>query len=151
MHTCFISNIKINKVRHLENLKIELSAKEKKHLIITGKNGSGKTSLLNSMAIFLNSITNTDAFIKENRNLVRKDGSSSSHNDNRNRHYDYVITDGNLSLIIENEDIDKRRKLSDRLADYFELFTGGVMLDMNCSLKDVHREFIQGQFVVAYY
>lgn len=151
MHTCFISNIKINKVRHLKDLKIELSAKEKKHLIITGKNGSGKTSLLNSMAIFLNSITNTDVFIKENRNLVRKDGSSSSHNDNRNRHYDYVVTDGNLSLIIENEDIDRRRELSDRLACSFELHSGGVTLDMNCSLKDVHREFIQGQFVVAYY
>jgi predicted ATPase len=36
-------------VRHLENLDIELSETERKHLIITGKNGSGKTSLLEVM------------------------------------------------------------------------------------------------------
>ena len=41
----YITEIKINKVRHLENLSINLGS-EKKHLILTGKNGSGKTSLL---------------------------------------------------------------------------------------------------------
>ena len=60
MEKIFISNIKINKVRHLENIEIKLSDQEAKHLIITGKNGSGKTSLLNSIATFLGSITNSD-------------------------------------------------------------------------------------------
>lgn len=60
MEKIFISNIKINKVRHLENIEIKLSDQEAKHLIITGKNGSGKTSLLNSVATFLGSITNSD-------------------------------------------------------------------------------------------
>ena len=60
MEKIFISNIKINKVRHLENIEIKLSNQEARHLIITGKNGSGKTSLLNSMATFLDSITNSD-------------------------------------------------------------------------------------------
>lgn len=46
MEDVFISNIKINKVRHLENLEIPLSGEERKHLILTGKNGSGKTSVL---------------------------------------------------------------------------------------------------------
>lgn len=58
MEQIFISDIEIRKVRHLRNLEIELSEQEMKHLIITGKNGSGKTSLLNSIATFLNSITN---------------------------------------------------------------------------------------------
>ena len=40
MEKIFISNIKINKVRHLENIEIKLSDQEAKHLIITGKNGS---------------------------------------------------------------------------------------------------------------
>ena len=60
MEKIFISNIKINKVRHLENIEIKLSDQEAKHLIITGKNGSGKTSFLNSIATFLGSITNSD-------------------------------------------------------------------------------------------
>lgn len=45
----FITKIKINKVRHLKDIEIELSKVERKHLIITGKNGSGKTSLIESI------------------------------------------------------------------------------------------------------
>jgi len=44
----FITEIKIEKVRHLENIDIVLG-EEKKHLILTGKNGSGKTSVLESL------------------------------------------------------------------------------------------------------
>lgn len=45
----FITKIKIEKVRHLENIEICLSESERRHLLITGKNGSGKTSLLESV------------------------------------------------------------------------------------------------------
>lgn len=45
MENVFLEKIIINKVRHLENIEINLSS-EKKHLILTGKNGSGKTSVL---------------------------------------------------------------------------------------------------------
>ena len=45
----FIKNIKIGKVRNLQDIDISISETEKKHLILTGKNGSGKTSLLESM------------------------------------------------------------------------------------------------------
>lgn len=53
MESIFISNITINKVRHLQNIEIPLSKEKKKHLIITGKNGSGKTSLLDAIAELL--------------------------------------------------------------------------------------------------
>jgi len=49
MDNIFITKIQIGKVRHLENIDVELSADERKHLIFTGKNGSGKTSLLEAM------------------------------------------------------------------------------------------------------
>lgn len=49
----YITKIKINKVRHLKNIEIPLSNNERKHLIITGKNGSGKTSLLEALRLFL--------------------------------------------------------------------------------------------------
>ncbi len=44
----YITKIKINKVRHLKNIEIDLG-NEKKHLILTGKNGSGKTSVLEEL------------------------------------------------------------------------------------------------------
>ncbi|MDR0380600.1 MAG: AAA family ATPase [Oscillospiraceae bacterium] len=49
MRELFITNIHIGKVRHLEDVDIALSDSERKHLILTGKNGSGKTSLLEAM------------------------------------------------------------------------------------------------------
>jgi predicted ATP-binding protein involved in virulence len=42
----FITSIEVKKVRNIENFTIPLNETERKHLIITGKNGSGKTSLL---------------------------------------------------------------------------------------------------------
>ena len=49
MQDTFITNIHIDKVRHLENTDIALSETERKHLVKTGKNGSGKTSLLEAI------------------------------------------------------------------------------------------------------
>ena len=49
MSKTFITDLHIEKVRHIENFAIPLSKSEMKHLIITGKNGSGKTSVLNSI------------------------------------------------------------------------------------------------------
>lgn len=45
----FITEVHIHKVRHIEDLKINLSATERKHLILTGRNGSGKTSVLEAL------------------------------------------------------------------------------------------------------
>ncbi|MDA3815906.1 MAG: AAA family ATPase [Prolixibacteraceae bacterium] len=52
----FLTHIKINKLFHLENIDIPIDEKEMKHLIITGKNGSGKTSLLNAATNKFNEI-----------------------------------------------------------------------------------------------
>lgn len=52
----FIKNIHINKLFHLENFDIPIANENYPHLIITGKNGSGKTVLLNAISDFLNNI-----------------------------------------------------------------------------------------------
>ena len=45
----FITSIHIDRVRHLHDMTIRLDEKHKRHLILTGKNGAGKTSLLKAM------------------------------------------------------------------------------------------------------
>jgi predicted ATP-binding protein involved in virulence len=45
----FVTRIKINRVRHLSDLEITLAKDQRRHLILTDKNGSGKTSLLEAM------------------------------------------------------------------------------------------------------
>lgn len=49
MTDTFLTGIEIKKVRHLQNISIPLSTEQRKHLILTGKNGSGKTSVLEAM------------------------------------------------------------------------------------------------------
>lgn len=135
MEQIFISNIEIRKVRHLKNITIGLSKDERKHLIITGKNGSGKTSLLDSIAVFLNSITNSKDPMDAMRYLEMA-RNNLSHYENK----DYSGT--------------KARETEERIKHYkqrIENSTGGVMLEMNCALSDVRPEFRQGNFVVAYY
>lgn len=48
----FVKNIKVNKLLHLQDFSIDIPV-ENPHLIITGKNGSGKTILLKAIADFL--------------------------------------------------------------------------------------------------
>ena len=137
MGNIFISKIIIDKVRHLKNLEIELSTEEKKHLILTGKNGSGKTSLLDSIATFLNSITSSDQLVSAMKGL--KDDEKS------------------LILFKNESDVNSikiTKGLTASIATYKKMvktLSGGVTLSLNCPLDDVYHEFNQGQFVVAYY
>ncbi|OQX96983.1 MAG: hypothetical protein B6I24_10240 [Bacteroidetes bacterium 4572_128] len=50
----FISKIKIKKVRHLKDISILIGENEMKHLIFTGDNGSGKTSVLEEIRDYIN-------------------------------------------------------------------------------------------------
>lgn len=49
MEQIFITSFTIEKVRHLRDISIPLSEKQLRHLILTGKNGSGKTSVVEAL------------------------------------------------------------------------------------------------------
>ena len=50
MEKLFVTKLEIKKVRHLKDITINLSDTTSRHLIFTGKNGSGKTSVLDAIA-----------------------------------------------------------------------------------------------------
>lgn len=52
----YIKNIHINHLFHLQDVNIPISSEIAPHLMLTGKNGSGKTVLLNAIASFLDII-----------------------------------------------------------------------------------------------
>ena len=62
----YIKNIHINKLFHLNDIDIPIADEKCPHLIITGKNGSGKTVLLNAISDFLNIIKNDKSAEDEN-------------------------------------------------------------------------------------
>jgi predicted ATP-binding protein involved in virulence len=54
----YITRIFVEKSRNIENFEIKLSETTRQHLIFTGKNGSGKTSLLLEINKYLSKIDN---------------------------------------------------------------------------------------------
>lgn len=135
MDQIFITDIKINQVRHLKNIEIPLSEGKMKHLIITGKNGSGKTSLLDALAVFLNSVTSSRDPMESIETLKI-----------RRKNLQSYIEQGR-----EKYEIDLKREMVKRCEYRLETTSGGVMLDMNVSLYDILPLFSQGKFVTAYY
>ena len=61
MENIYVTELKIKSLRHLQNIDIPLS-EHKKNLIFTGKNGSGKTSVLDSLSKYLDSVANDSNF-----------------------------------------------------------------------------------------
>ena len=53
MEKLFVTKLEIKKVRHLKDITINLSDTTSRHLIFTGKNGSGKTSILDVVVYYI--------------------------------------------------------------------------------------------------
>ncbi len=71
MEQLYITNLKIEKVRHLKNISIPLSEHQLKHLILTGKNGSGKTSVVEALAGYLYNAFTDNYFMEKEKWLIR--------------------------------------------------------------------------------
>ncbi len=108
MEQLFITNLGIKKVRHLKDISIPLSKEQIKHLILTGKNGSGKTSVVEALAGYINNVF-TDQYFQTREELF--------HNAERQREIAIQSGENEIELLrLENklcekkEDFDRSRK-----------------------------------------
>ncbi len=89
MENIFLTKLDIKSVRHLHGIEIPLSDTVRKHLILTGKNGSGKTSTLESLKEHLEFII-SDQYVsyEEAKRLYNfcKDMLDKSAEDEKGRH-----------------------------------------------------------------
>ncbi|MBE5833961.1 MAG: ATP-binding cassette domain-containing protein [Butyrivibrio sp.] len=135
MYDIYLKSIKIESLRHLKNVTIPISDSRKKNLIITGKNGSGKTSLLKAITEQLNYLTTQGDFdelmgiisnFERTMQMLKKRGAS----------------DNELANI--NERIQRNKR---RLADALQ----GISLEFNVPENGIKSHFDEGSFIVAFY
>ncbi|MFN8439109.1 MAG: AAA family ATPase [Cytophagales bacterium] len=145
MSEIFIKEIKVNKVRHLHDLYIPISDNEKKHLIITGKNGSGKTSLLLEIKKHLEGIPNEELLNIENlKNEIWNSESSLKNAKNKlESENDGLKRIGLKGYIKITEDFIKNDKIQ------IEKFSSIELIFKN--LEFVYEHYKKGEFVFAFF
>ena len=92
----YMGYIEINKVRHLRDIKIQLP--DGKHLIFTGKNGSGKTSVLEYLRDFLTQYVTLNDYEIIGDNYSGKAMEKQRNIPNKNIDFCAVFSDHNVIL-----------------------------------------------------
>ena len=135
MTDTFLTGIVIKKVRHLQNISIPLSTEKRKHLILTGKNGSGKTSVLEQLKENLEYLVSTDFIfrleiektIEHRKKQLSQEGTS--------------------------DEIKSQKDIAQRDLTYWQnkllAWTDGVVAQ--CDYMTLREKYNNGQFIIAYY
>ena len=129
----YITEINIDKLRHLSNTEISLNKEHRQHLIITGKNGSGKTSLLVALQKYLQAIND-----KRFKSLVELYIPRIS-----------LIEESINKAATETEKLEIKRDHKHAL-EQVEKYAAGVKISFNDSAH-IETLYAQGDFVTAYF
>ena len=156
----YIKYIHINKVRHLKDINIPLEKDAYPHLMITGKNGSGKTSLLNAIADHLEKIVNINIYTnykesKENLELLEKEFS-----EDIVKHFDQVI---NADLYENKDDFKKNLNSLEKedfkssplqIIQYNRRQHINLFNEVYVDFEDAYtliKKYKEGNFIIAFY
>ena len=127
----YIKNIHIKQVRHLKDINLPLEKEDYPHLMITGKNGSGKTSLLNAIANHIDRIAN-DSY----KNF-----------ESYERQIEY------FEKHLKKENPQNTLSIEQQLQYYknqYELFFGEVIVAFE-DVDSLIRKYQDGNFIIAFY
>ena len=126
----YINNIHINQVRHLKDINIPLEKDAYPHLMITGKNGSGKTSLLNAIADHMERIAN--------------DTYKNFENYEKSIEYWENELKNNPQNILSIEQFLQQNK------DKYKLFFGEIIITFR-DVDTLIKKYQEGNFIIAFY
>jgi predicted ATP-binding protein involved in virulence len=129
----FITNIFIENSRNIKDLEIPLSSDTRQHLILTGKNGSGKTSLL----------------LEINKFLSRIDDGSFQYFSNQQNNLKSV----EQQLLNNNISSDQRLNLERSLKGFQEWISnfGGTKIKFSESENTIFEKSQKGEFLLAFF
>jgi predicted ATP-dependent endonuclease of OLD family len=129
----FITRIFVENSRNVKGLEIPLSKDKRQHLILTGKNGSGKTSLLLEINKFLLQIDNGQFQYREN----------------------YINQQKQLEGQLLNDSLTEEQKLNieRQVKDYKNWFLqfGGTKIDFSGFQQIIYEKCQKGEFLLAFF
>lgn len=131
----YITSIHINQIFHLKDLDIPMSSEKKQHLLLTGKNGSGKTSLMNAIMEFIEKI-----YADKNLNFL----SLKKQLEGTQQYLEHVRKTDDKSQIAQSEG---KLKFVRHQIDSLYGKVDVSMKDLTCLRKDID----EGRFIIAYY
>jgi len=136
MEQFYIKEINIRKVRHLQDLRIIVSPEEecRRHLILTGNNGSGKTSLLEAIQTYLDSVSKDNEPYQSRKALMLYQGALEQA---RKRNDQNLILQMEKNISLCEETIEKS--------------TAGVDLEFSNETGEIKSAFDHGNFILAYF
>lgn len=131
----YITDIHIKQVRHLSDIDIPSGdGNVMKHFIITGRNGSGKTSLLNAISNRLNAVTTSDDYFQAYKRLAEvKEGLEKAR------------------AAQDEAEIHEYQKYYDHWNNVIVTTENGLDLKYNVNENVLHSRFEKGEFIVAGY
>ena len=136
MEQFYIKEINIRKVRHLQDLRIIISSEEedRRHLILTGNNGSGKTSLLEAIQTYLDSVSKDNEPYQSRNALMLYQGALEQARKRNDQHL-ILQMEKNISLCEET----------------IENSTAGVDLEFSHETGEIKSAFDHGNLILAYF
>ncbi len=135
MEQIFMTNLIIEKVRHLKDISIPLSDTQIRHLILTGKNGCGKTSVLEALANYINNAFSDRYF--SDRELWMN---------NAKEQRDAAIQNGQ-----EEGEIIRLENSLDSYKESYIKSTSGLDICFNQKLKNIPVLQEKYHYILAYY
>ena len=133
MKEYFISEIDIEKLYHLSDIKIKLDSNKRQHLLLTGKNGSGKTSLLLEIEKFLSAIND------EKLSQVFDQ-------------YPTWINEAKKKVLSASSDSEKYAADKDlkQCLGFLKKYSDGVQINLN-QYEGLEMMYHNGKFITAYF
>ncbi|WP_034757842.1 AAA family ATPase [Rossellomorea vietnamensis] len=136
----FIEEIEIKEFRNIKDLHIKIDCNEKKHLILTGKNGSGKTSLLLELKNYFRSF-------EDGNFKYLKSWMDSLHN-TKNRLFEISANniENSESILVEKEQLQNHMKSLNNSLDRY-----GKLKPAFSETYELLDSYENGNFIIAYF
>lgn len=137
----YIEEINIIKLRHLENIVIDIKgSSSKNHLILTGKNGAGKTTVIKSIKKYLKSI-------EDNSYHMINDYKKSM------KYYENRIDEIDQGININKENSFEKQQCQENmfsLQNIINEYEHGLNIKISNDLEIISK-YKNGQFILAYF